>query len=77
MRFPLCSHFSNTNVLEKWRGILAPHGHLEFFNVPYGYIEVRGMGVCNKIIPLLWQHNGTETKCIATKHSAGQKTTIY
>jgi len=54
-------------VLEKWQGILAPHGHLEFFKVPYGYVEARGMGVRNKIIPLLWQHNGTESKFIATE----------
>ncbi|MCY4300116.1 MAG: putative DNA binding domain-containing protein [Aestuariivita sp.] len=33
----------------------------------YGYVDARGMGVRNKIIPLLLQHNGTEPEFIATE----------
>jgi len=32
----------------------------------YGYVDARGMGVRNKIIPLLKEHNGTEPEFIAT-----------
>ena len=31
----------------------------------YGYVDARGMGVRNKIIPLLFEHNGTEPDFIA------------
>ena len=33
----------------------------------YGYVDARGMGVRNKIIPLLLEHNGTEPEFIATE----------
>jgi len=33
----------------------------------YGYVDARGMGVRNKIIPLLREHNGTEPEFIATE----------
>ena len=33
----------------------------------YGYVDARGMGVRNKIIPLLSEHNGTEPDFIATE----------
>ena len=33
----------------------------------YGYVDARGMGVRNKIIPLLLKHNGTEPDFIATE----------
>ena len=33
----------------------------------YGYVDARGMGVRNKIIPLLRQHNGTEPEFHATE----------
>ena len=33
----------------------------------YGYVDVRGMGVRNKIIPLLLEHNRTEPEFIATE----------
>ena len=33
----------------------------------YGYVDARGMGVRNKIIPLLFEHNGTEPDFIATE----------
>lgn len=33
----------------------------------YGYVDARGMGVRNKIIPLLIQHNGTKPEFIATE----------
>lgn len=33
----------------------------------YGYVDARGMGVRNKIIPLLLEHNGTEPEIIATE----------
>jgi len=33
----------------------------------YGYVDARGMGVRNKIVPLLLQHNGTEPKFTATE----------
>ena len=33
----------------------------------YGYVDARGMGVRNKIIPLLMEHNGTEPEFIATE----------
>ena len=33
----------------------------------YGYVDTRGMGVRNKIIPLLLEHNGTEPDFIATE----------
>ena len=33
----------------------------------YGYVEARGMGVRNKIIPLLLKHNGIEPEFIANK----------
>ena len=33
----------------------------------YGYVEARGMGVRNKIIPLLRERNGTEPEFIATE----------
>ena len=33
----------------------------------YGYVDARGMGVRNKIVPLLLEHNGTETEFIATE----------
>ena len=33
----------------------------------YGYVDARGMGVRNKIIPLLREHNGTEVDFIATE----------
>lgn len=33
----------------------------------YGYVDARGMGVRNKIIPLLREHNGTEPKFDATE----------
>ena len=33
----------------------------------YGYVDARGMGVRNKIIPLLMEHNGTEPDFIATE----------
>ena len=33
----------------------------------YGYVDARGMGVRNKIIPLLRAHNGTEAEFVATE----------
>ena len=33
----------------------------------YGYVDARGMGVRNKIIPLLFEHNGTKPDFIATE----------
>ena len=33
----------------------------------YGYVDARGMGVRNKIIPLLMEHNGAEPEFIATE----------
>ncbi len=33
----------------------------------YGYVDARGMGVRNKIIPLLLEHNGTEPEFIVTE----------
>ena len=33
----------------------------------YGYVDARGMGVRNKIIPLLVEHNGTEPEFVATE----------
>ena len=33
----------------------------------YGYVDARGMGVRNKIIPLLLEHNGTDPEFIATE----------
>ena len=33
----------------------------------YGYVDTKGMGVRNKIIPLLLEHNGTEPDFIATE----------
>ncbi len=33
----------------------------------YGYVDARGMGVRNKIIPLLQEHNGTEPEFDATE----------
>ena len=30
----------------------------------YGYVDARGMGVRNKIIPGMWSHNGTEPELI-------------
>ena len=33
----------------------------------YGYVDARGMGVRNKIIPLLLEHNGTAPEFIATE----------
>lgn len=33
----------------------------------YGYVDARGMGVRNKIIPLLREYNGTEPEFIATE----------
>lgn len=33
----------------------------------YGYADARGMGVRNKIIPLLKAHNNTEPSFIATE----------
>ena len=33
----------------------------------YGYVDARGMGVRNKIIPLLLEHNGTEPEFTATE----------
>ncbi len=33
----------------------------------YGYVDARGMGVRNKIIPLLLEHNGTVPEFIATE----------
>lgn len=33
----------------------------------YGYVDARGMGVRNKVIPLLLEHNGTEPEFIATE----------
>ena len=33
----------------------------------YGYVDARGMGVRNKIIPLLFEHNGTAPDFIATE----------
>ena len=33
----------------------------------YGYVDARGMGVRNKIIPLLREQNGTEPEFIATE----------
>ena len=33
----------------------------------YGYVDARGMGVRNKIIPLLLEHNGTAREFIATE----------
>ena len=33
----------------------------------FGYVDARGMGVRNKIIPLLKEHNGTEPAFIATE----------
>ena len=33
----------------------------------YGYVDARGMGVRNKIIPLLLEHNGTNPEFIATE----------
>lgn len=33
----------------------------------YGYVDARGMGVRNKIIPLLMEHNGTDPDFIATE----------
>ena len=32
-----------------------------------GYVDARGMGVRNKIVPLLFEHNGTEPDFIATE----------
>lgn len=34
----------------------------------YGYVEARGMGVRNKIIPLMREHNGTEPDLIEEHH---------
>ena len=34
----------------------------------YGYVEPRGMGVRNKIIPLMREHNGTEPDLIEEHH---------
>ncbi len=33
----------------------------------YGYVDARGMGVRNKIIPLLLEHNGVHPEFIATE----------
>ena len=33
----------------------------------YGYVDARGMGVRNKIIPLLQEHNGTAPEFVATE----------
>ena len=33
----------------------------------FGYVDARGMGVRNKIVPLLRKHNGTEPEFIATE----------
>jgi len=33
----------------------------------YGYVEARGMGVRNKIIPLIVEHNQTEPDFVATE----------
>lgn len=33
----------------------------------YGYVDARGMGVRNKIIPLMRAHNGSEPVFIATE----------
>ena len=34
----------------------------------YGYVEARGMGVRNKIIPLMREHNGTEPDLVEEHH---------
>ena len=34
----------------------------------YGYVDARGMGVRNKIIPAMREHNGTEPELIAEEH---------
>ncbi len=33
----------------------------------YGYVDARGMGVRNKIIPLVNEYNGTEPEFLATE----------
>ena len=33
----------------------------------YGYVDARGMGVRNKIIPLMQEHNGAEPEFEATQ----------
>jgi len=33
----------------------------------YGYVDARGMGVRNKIIPLLWEQNDTRPDFVATE----------
>ena len=34
----------------------------------YGYVEARGMGVRNRIVPGMRAHNGTEPDLIAEEH---------
>lgn len=34
----------------------------------YGYVDARGMGVRNKVIPAMRAHNGTEPDLVAEEH---------
>ena len=34
----------------------------------YGYVDARGMGIRNKVIPLMNEHNGTDPEFIEEEH---------
>ncbi len=60
----------NTVTVERMKAGVRYARNQTLVNVmrDYGYVEARGMGVRNRIVPGMRTHNGTETDLIAEEH---------
>lgn len=63
-------HLPNTVTPDGMRAGMRYARNQTLVNVmrDYGYVEARGMGVRNKIIPGMWAHNGTEPDLIEEEY---------
>ena len=64
-----------TDDVDQWQRLLQnlelatqSSGHLAATIDDYGYVDARGMGIRNKIIPGMLAHNGTEPDLIAEEY---------
>ena len=60
----------NTITVERMRAGVRYARNQTLMNVmrDYGYVDARGMGIRNKVVPGMIAHNGTEPEFVAEEH---------